>query len=159
MELNDQGKLDLSIPHGDGSNPVAKKGARVSGARGASVRKGEKTLKISDNHGNIIAPLVVRPVNQHDHLLLNESFFGLMGTADLLELDLDGSFLTLDSGFDSDANRVTITGQGLIPVIHPDPRGIKDRDKIDAPWEAFEPYRAIYKERYRIERMFAWEDV
>lgn len=27
-ELNDQGKLDLSILHGDGSNTVAKKGAR-----------------------------------------------------------------------------------------------------------------------------------
>ena len=28
MELDDQGKLDLSILHGDGSNTVAKKGAR-----------------------------------------------------------------------------------------------------------------------------------
>jgi len=29
MELHDQGRLDLSILHGDGSNTVAKKGARV----------------------------------------------------------------------------------------------------------------------------------
>jgi Transposase DDE domain len=116
-------------------------------------------LAISDNRGNIIAPLVVCPVNHHDNILFNESFFGLMGTADLLELDLAGSYLTLDSGFDSDANKTTITGQGLIPVIHPNIRNLKDREKIDALWEAFEPYRAIYKERYRIERMFAWEDV
>ena len=101
----------------------------------------------------------MRPVNQHDNVLLNESFFGLLETADLLELELSDSFLTLDSGFDSDANRVTITGQGLIPVIHPNPRGAKNQEKIDALWETFEPYRAIYKERYRIERMFAWEDV
>jgi transposase len=47
----------------------------------------------------------------------------------------------------------------LIPVIYPNMRNLKDREKIDARWEAFEPYRAIYKERYRIERMFAWEDV
>jgi len=116
-------------------------------------------LEICDNLGNIVAPLVVHPVNHHDSVLFNESFFELVETADFLELDLTGSHLTLDSGFDSEANRVTIQGQGLIPVIHPNPRGIKDREKIDALWEAFEPYRAIYKERYRIERMFAWEDV
>jgi len=102
---------------------------------------------------------VVRPVNHHDTVLFNDSFFGLLDVAHLLELDLTGSFLTLDSGFDSDANRVTISGQGLIPVIHPNPRGSKNNEKIDALWDAFEPYRAIYKERYRIERMFAWEDV
>lgn len=116
-------------------------------------------MEISDNQGNIIAPLVVRPVNHHDSVLFNESFFGLLDVADLMELDLTGSFLTLDSGFDSDANRVTIAAQGLIPVIHPNVRNLKDREKITALWEAFEPYRAIYKERYRIERMFAWEDV
>ena len=116
-------------------------------------------MEISDNHGNIIAPLVVHPVNHHDNVLFNESFFGLLDIANLLELDLTGSYLTLDSGFDSDANKITIAGQGLVPVIHPNPRGIKDREKIDALWEAFEPYRAVYKERYRIERMFAWEDV
>ena len=116
-------------------------------------------MEICDNLGNIIAPMVVRPVNQHDSVLFNESFFGLMETADLLELDIVGSHLTLDSGFDSETNRVTILGQGLLPVIHPNPRGIRDREKIDALWEAFEPHRAIYKERYRIERVFAWEDV
>ena len=102
---------------------------------------------------------MVRPVNHHDTLLFNESFFGLLDVAHLLELDLTGSFLTLDSGFDSDTNKITIAGQGLIPVIHPNVRNLKDREKIDALWEAFEPYRDIYKERYRIERMFAWEDV
>ena len=82
-----------------------------------------------------------------------------MEAADLLELDIDGSYLTLDSGFDSEANRATIRGQGAIPVIYPNIRNLKDRGKIDAIWEAFEPYRDVYKERYKIERSFAWEDV
>ena len=56
----------------------------------------------------MIAPLVVNSVNHHDTTLFNESFFGLMETADLLELDIQRSYLTLDSGFDSEANRVTI---------------------------------------------------
>ena len=116
-------------------------------------------MSICDNRGNVVAPLVARPVNHHDNILFNASFFGLMDTADLLELDVIDSYLTLDSGFDSEANRVTVRGQGLIPVIHPNLRGTKDQRKIDAAWEAFEPYRGVYKERYKIERLFAWEDV
>ena len=54
-----------------------------------------------------------------------------MEIADLLELDIEGSYLTLDSGFDSEANRVTIRGQGLIPVIYPNIRNLKDQGKID----------------------------
>ena len=42
MELDDQGKLDFSILHGDGSNTVAKKGARRSGIRVISIRKARK---------------------------------------------------------------------------------------------------------------------
>ena len=42
MELDDQGKLDLSILHGDGSNTVAKKGARRSGTRDTSIRRVRK---------------------------------------------------------------------------------------------------------------------
>ena len=41
-ELNEQGKLDLSILHGDGSNTVAKKGARKSGTRGINIRRARK---------------------------------------------------------------------------------------------------------------------
>lgn len=38
-QLSDFGKLDLSVLHGDGSNTVAKKGARKSDTRGISTRK------------------------------------------------------------------------------------------------------------------------
>jgi len=37
--LNEHGKLDLSILHGDGSNTVAKKGAKKSAIRGINIRK------------------------------------------------------------------------------------------------------------------------
>ena len=107
----------------------------------------------------MVAPLVVRAVNHHDTLLFNESFFGLMETADLLELDMRGSYLTLDAGFDSEANRVTIRGQGLIPVIHPVKRSTYTQERIDRIFEEFEPYREIYRQRVAIERSFAWEDV
>jgi len=106
----------------------------------------------------VVAPLVARAVNNHDNLLFNESFFGLLGVADLLDLNLVGTHLTLDAGFDAEANRVTIRYQGLVPVIKPNPRGTRDPEKLEASRAAFEPYAAIYKERYKVERCFAWED-
>ena len=42
MELDDQGKLDLSILHGDGSNTVAKKGVWVSDIQDTSTKKAKK---------------------------------------------------------------------------------------------------------------------
>ena len=42
IELDQQGKLDLSILHGDGSNTVAKKGVRVSGIQDINTRKVRK---------------------------------------------------------------------------------------------------------------------
>jgi len=40
MILFEKNKLDLSVLHGDGSNTVAKKGAKVSGTPDTSIRKG-----------------------------------------------------------------------------------------------------------------------
>lgn len=45
MELNDRGKLDLSILHGDGSNTMAKKGARASGTPDTNIKKARKRWK------------------------------------------------------------------------------------------------------------------
>ena len=45
MELNTQGKLDLSILHGDGSNVVAKKGVRISGTAAGSISEARKRLR------------------------------------------------------------------------------------------------------------------
>lgn len=116
-------------------------------------------MAICDNRGNVIAPLVVRPVNHHDTLLFNESFFGLLETANLLEIDLADSFFTLDSGFDSEANKITIRGQGLMPVIKPIRYVRQSKERIEERLKEFEPYRHIYRQRVTIERCFAWEDV
>lgn len=42
MRLNDSGKLDLSIIHGDGSNTVAKKGEKKSVIRAINIKKAKK---------------------------------------------------------------------------------------------------------------------
>lgn len=81
-----------------------------------------------------------------------------METADLLELNLKGTYLTLDSGFDSEANKTMIEYQEIIPVIKPNPRNTKNSDRWETRCLEFEQYADIYKERYKVERSFAWED-
>ena len=104
----------------------------------------------------MIAPLVVRPVNETDISLFAESFDALTDLADLIGLDLKGSYLNLDSGFDSDANKVMIRYQEMIPNIRVNPRGTKDESKLAERWKGFNA--EIYKERFTIERTFAWQD-
>lgn len=104
----------------------------------------------------MIAPLVVRPVNENDISLLPEGVDGLADFASLIGFDLSGSYLTLDSGFDSAYNKWLIRFHDMIPVVKPNRRGTKDETKIEAMYEDFN--EQIYKQRFTIERTFAWQD-
>jgi hypothetical protein len=99
---------------------------------------------------------VVRPVNEHDSTLFPDSLDGLADFAALISLDLTDSYLTLDSGFDSEYNKWLIQFHGLVPVIKPNRRGTKDEKKINQMYKNFN--EKIYKERFTIERTFAWQD-
>lgn len=79
-----------------------------------------------------------------------------MDTADLIGLNLVGSYLTLDAGFDSQANKTMISWNEIIPVIKPNVRGTKDEYKKELMFTDFN--EEIYKERINIERCFAWQD-
>jgi hypothetical protein len=114
-------------------------------------------LAIADNRGNIIAPLVARPVNVHDSKLFYESFTNLLEIAESLELEIRNSYLTLDSGFDNAETKSEIIFRELIPVIKPNPRN-RNWEKTHKMLDEFEPLEDIYKERHNIERCFAWED-
>jgi hypothetical protein len=94
----------------------------------------------------------------HDSKLLYESFSNLLELADLLDLEIKGSYFTLDSGFDNAETKNEILCRELIPVIKPNLRGLKNREKINKILDDFEMVIDIYKERYKIERCFAWED-
>lgn len=79
-----------------------------------------------------------------------------METADLLGFNLFESFLTLDSGFDSEDNKIIIRWHNLVPIIKPNRRGTKDEEKLTEMYEDFN--EEIYKQRFKIERTFAWQD-
>ena len=59
-----------SVLHGDGTNTVAKKGAIALAISGHKHQKGEKVIAIIDNHGYVLAPVPVAPVNETDMVLL-----------------------------------------------------------------------------------------
>ena len=73
-----------------------------------------------------------------------------------IDLPLVGSALTLDSGFDSIENKNVIKAAGLKPVIYPNRRNTKTPIVIARKFRWFD--RELYKERYKIERTFGWQD-
>ncbi len=98
----------------------------------------------------------MRPVNEHDSTLLPESLSRLTELAERTGLTLKGSALTLDSGFDSQENKRLIRQAGLKPVIYPNRRNTKEPMAIARLFRWFN--RALYRERYKVERTFAWQD-
>lgn len=126
------------------------------GYSGHKHQKGIKELSIADNNGFIIAPLNVKPVNQHDTTLLPQSLDDLADMADLIGLDLVGSYLTLDSGFWSARNRWRIRQMKMTPVIKPNRGRIKNEKKLEQIYADFN--EQIYKTRFPIERSFGWQD-
>lgn len=101
--------------------------------------------------------MTVKPVNEHDCALLPETVTQFVAFAREVCLDVKGSALTLDSGFDSHDNKAAIKEHGMMPVIYPNIRNTKHAIKIAQKFRWFN--RNIYKKRYAIERTFAWQDV
>ena len=86
--------------------------------------------------------------------LLPQSLHALKKAAKQVGLDLRGTYLNLDGGFDSKANRKCIFNTGLIPNIPENPRNRKHPKRGRK--RLFNA--AHYALRLRVERTFAWED-
>jgi hypothetical protein len=80
---------------------------------------------MTDNHGYVLSPLPVAPVNETDMILLPEGLKALKRVAKRVGLDLGGAYLNLDSGFDSKRNRKLIFNAGMIRNIKENPRNRK----------------------------------
>jgi hypothetical protein len=80
---------------------------------------------MTDNHGYVLAPLPVAPVNETDMVLLPKGLKALKQVAKEACLDLRGAYVNLDGGFDSRANRKCIFNAGMIPNIKENPRNRK----------------------------------
>src|SRR5215475_408766 len=92
------------------------------GYSGHKHQKGEKVIAITDNHGYVLAPLHVAPVNEADMVLLPQGLQALKKVAKEIGVDLSGAYLNLDGGFASARNRKMIFNAGMIPNITENPR-------------------------------------
>ena len=147
-------KVELSSLHGDGTHTVAKKGGDGIGDSGHKHQKGKKIIAIVDNHGYILVPIPIAPVNEADTVLLPDGLKALKRIGKQSGLSFRGAYLNLDGGFDSASNRKAIFNAGLIPNIKENPRHRK-RPKRGRK-RLFN--QAIHGLRDRVERTFAWED-
>jgi len=108
---------------------------------------------MTDNHGYVLAPLPVAPVNETDMVLLPEGLHALKQVAKEVGLELRGAYVNLDGGFDSRVNRKAIFNAGMIPNIKETPRNrLRPRRGRKRLFNA-----AIYAWRMRVERTFAWK--
>jgi transposase len=111
-------------------------------------------LAVIDNHGHVLSPLTVAPVNEGDMVLLPQGLKDLKRVAREVGLELSGAVLNLDAGFDSKANRKAVFNAGLKPNIKENPR---NRQKPKRGRKRFFD-TGLYHRRFTVERTFAWED-
>jgi len=104
----------------------------------------------------VLGPITIKPVNQQDMVILPESLTKLVTFTKEIGLELEKSSFTLDSGFDSRTNKDLIKEQKLVPVVNPNRRNTKKPIVIARMYRWFN--KKHYKERYKVERTFGWQD-
>lgn len=153
--LAQHGLLDASILHGDGTTTAAKKGGDNLGYSGHKHLKGDKVVAICDRNCNIVAPFIAAPGNRHESPLLLPALEELKCSAVTAGFDFTQSVMSLDSAYDSRANRKKIFNMGMIPNI---PENVRNRKSTKRGRKRMFS-QSVYKERFfTIERVFAWED-
>jgi len=154
-QLHQKEYLDISVIHGDGTTTAAKKGGDNLGFSGHKHFKGDKVVAFCDRQCNVIAPFIAAPGNRHESPLLLKALPQVTRIAKNVGLDLNKTIVSLDSAYDSRANRKAIFNRGMVPNIPENPRC------RSTPKRGRQPLfkQALYQERFfTIERVFAWED-
>ena len=154
-KLHEDGLLDISVIHGDGTTTAAKKGGDNIGFSGHKKMKGDKVVTFCDRNCNVIAPFVSAPGNRNESPLLREALPQVTRLARAIGMDLQRTTVSLDGVYDCRANRKAIFNRGMIANINANARGRKTPKRGRRP--LFDP--AIFEERFStIERVFGWED-
>ena len=102
--------------------------------------------------------MTVKEVNLHDSSLFYESFNNFMEMVEYLDLEINGSYFTLDSAFDNAGTKSEILLRKMKPVIKPNLRGLKNEARRNKRLDEFAVIENVYKKRIIVERLFAWED-
>jgi transposase len=98
--------------------------------------------------------MTVAPVNEVDMTLLGACLKDFKKVVKEVGLDITGTILNLDAGFDTKDNRKIVWRCGMKPNIKENPRNRQYPKKGRKRFFDSE----IYKLRFTVERSFAWED-
>src|ERR1700704_6566189 len=149
-KLHEDGLLDTTVIHGDGTTTAAKKGGDNIGFSGHKKIKGDKVVAFCDRRCNVIAPFVSAPGNHNESPLLRAALPEVMRIARMAGIDLQDSVVSLDGIYDCRSNPKAIFQPRIGPTLNPNPRGRKGVKRGRKP--LFEP--AIFEERFHtIERV------
>ncbi|MDE1465954.1 transposase [Spartinivicinus poritis] len=137
------------------NNNGRKKRGDSIGYSGHKRLKGDKVVAFCDRHGNVVAPFVTAPGNQNECPLFPQAFQPLRRIAKAVGFQLSGSVMSLDSIYDSRANRKMIFNHGMTLNIPENQRNRKSTKRGRK--RLFEP-RLFLERFFTIERVFGWED-
>ena len=104
----------------------------------------------------MLAPVDCIAVNIQDITLLECSLVNLTRVTMAVGIDLTGSIVNGDAGFDSKKNRKAIWNRGMIPNIPENPRRRNTRKPKQGRPRHFN--KKSYDQRFAVERTFGWED-
>jgi hypothetical protein len=117
--------------------------------------KSEKIVAFVDRNCNVLSPMTIAPGNRHEGPLFGKAFESLKDLFKRIGRSLKKGLISLDSAYDSFANRKKIFNSGMTPNIKENPR---NRKKIKGGRKRIYD-KKIFEERFRtVERVFAWED-
>lgn len=103
----------------------------------------------------MISPFTKAAGNRHESPLFPDAFSHLKRMLKTLGKSLDGLIASLDSAYDSAANRKMIFNAGMVPNIKENSRNRKQTKRGRKRFYSED----IFQERFEtVERAFAWED-
>jgi hypothetical protein len=117
-----QSRLDLSMPHIDGSQTPAYRGGEDVEYQGRKKRRTANALFLTENQA---VPLAMAAPKVGNHADLYEIEYRIDETIIQLsdaDISVDGLFCNLDAGFDGKELRSALISHGIIPNVCPNPR-------------------------------------
>ena len=109
-----------------------------------------------ENHGFVLGPIAIKPINQQDTIILPETLTTLVDFTRCIGIDLCVVFNPGCRLYSKD-NKDVIKAHQMKPVIYPNRRNTKTPVAIARKFRWFD--RALYRLRYKVERTFGWQDI
>ena len=147
-------ELNLSEITFDGTHSIAKKGGQLVKYQARKKAKTSNILPITEKNGYILATSEIFSGNHHDSFELEKKLKTIFKDIKSLGLNIEGSHFNADCAFDTTKSRKIIWNNKVIPNIYQNIRNQQNTKRGRRKYFN----KAVYKNRFTIERSFAWVD-